>query len=169
MSGIFFQLVKILFHLNRFSFIFHNFAKTFVMKLGQERYLGILKTLIGADMSRKEKKRMFLIGIITGMLNGLFGGGGGMVAVPAFITLIGMEPRKAHATAIALILPVTVISVAVYVYKGYFDFSLVMPVTSGVAAGGVFGAILLKKSSNVVLIKLFAVIMLAAGVKLLFF
>lgn len=92
-----------------------------------------------------------------------------MIAVPAFITLIGLEPKKAHATAIALILPITLISAAVYIVKGYFDLPLDIPVTTGVVIGGIAGALLLKKISNGFLIKLFAAVMLAAGVKLLFF
>ena len=129
----------------------------------------VLKTLIGYDMPKSKKKLMFLTGVITGFLNGLFGGGGGMIAVPAFITLIGLEPKKAHATAIALILPITLISAAVYIVKGYFDLPLDIPVTTGVVVGGIAGALLLKKISNGFLIKLFAAVMLAAGVKLLFF
>lgn len=129
----------------------------------------LLKILIGEKMPPAKKKLMFLTGVITGFLNGLFGGGGGMIAVPSFMLLIGIEPKKAHATAIALILPVTVISAAVYIFKGYFDISLDLPVTIGVIGGGVIGALLLKKASNDFLIKLFAAVMLAAGVKLLFF
>ena len=41
--------------------------------------------------------------------------------------------------------------------------------TIGVVIGGIAGALLLKKISNGFLIKLFAAVMLAAGVKLLFF
>lgn len=131
--------------------------------------VGVLKSLIGDGMPKNKKKLMFLTGVITGFLNGLFGGGGGMIAVPAFITLIGMEPKKAHATAIALILPTTLISAAVYIFKGYFSLSLDLPVTMGALFGGIIGALLLKKISNGFLIKLFAAVMLAAGVKLLFF
>lgn len=139
------------------------------MKIVKRQKVALLKTLIGDEMPTAKKKLMFLTGVITGFLNGLFGGGGGMIAVPSFIILIGVEPKKAHATAIALILPVTAISAAVYIFKGYFDFSLDLPVTLGVACGGVAGALLLKKASNAFLIKLFAAVMLAAGVKLLFF
>lgn len=139
------------------------------MKIVKRQKPTLLKTLIGDKMPPSKKKLMFLTGVITGFLNGLFGGGGGMIAVPSLIILIGVEPKKAHATAIALILPITLISAAVYISKGYFDFSLDLPVTLGVAGGGVAGALLLKKASNAFLIKLFAAVMLAAGVKLLFF
>ena len=120
-------------------------------------------------MPQSKKKLMFLTGVVTGFLNGLFGGGGGMVAVPSFIIFTGTEPKKAHATAIALILPITVVSAAVYIFKGYFDLSLDLPVTVGVLGGGIAGALLLKKASNAFLVKFFAVVMFAAGVKLLFF
>lgn len=49
------------------------------------------------------------IGFLTGIINGLFGSGGGTIIVPALVFLIGMEDFKAHATAISIILPLSII------------------------------------------------------------
>ena len=54
-------------------------------------------------------------GSITGLLNGLFGSGGGMVAVP-LLEHSGLEPAKAHATSIAVILPLTALSAGSYLF-----------------------------------------------------
>lgn len=117
----------------------------------------------------KEKFFLVLAGALTGLCNGLFGGGGGMITVPVLTMLCGYEPKKAHATAIAVILPVSIISAIIYVIKGYFKLKLTIAVGIGVIAGGILGAVLLKKFSNSVITKIFAVLMLVAGVKLLFF
>ncbi len=117
----------------------------------------------------KEKFFLVLAGALTGLCNGLFGGGGGMITVPVLTMLCGYEPKKAHATAIAVILPVSIISAIIYVIKGYFKLKLTIAVGVGVIAGGILGAVLLKKFSNSVITKIFAVLMLVAGVKLLFF
>ncbi len=117
----------------------------------------------------KEKFFLVLAGTLTGLCNGLFGGGGGMITVPVLTMLCGYEPKKAHATAIAVILPVSIISAIIYVIKGYFKLKLTIAVGVGVIAGGILGAVLLKKFSNSVITKIFAVLMLVAGVKLLFF
>ncbi len=108
-------------------------------------------------------------GIVTGLANGLFGGGGGMLVVPMLTFLAGMEVKKAHATAIMVILPVSALSGVIYAAFGQFSFSTGLPVTIGVLAGGIVGAFLLQKLSIRWVSVIFALVMLAAGVKMLFF
>ncbi|HPU42585.1 MAG TPA: TSUP family transporter, partial [Acetivibrio clariflavus] len=43
--------------------------------------------------------KLMLIGLVTGLANGLFGSGGGTIAVPAMILLLKKEDHIAHATA----------------------------------------------------------------------
>lgn len=116
----------------------------------------------------KKNLYMALAGAGVGLINGFFGGGGGMVVLPLLTILFGYEQKNAHATAIAVILPVTVVSAVAYVISGGFSaFNLDMLWTTlGVIAGGVIGALLLKKISNAWLVKIFALVMLIAGVKL---
>ena len=105
--------------------------------------------------------------LLTGVANGAFGGGGGMLAVPAFTVLQGMEEKKAHATAVAAILPLSAVSAAVYILNGNFDPSFGYYVVGGVIAGGVIGSFLLKKISSTLLEFVFYGIMLAAGIRML--
>ena len=57
-------------------------------------------------MKLSQKALGWLGGGVTGLLNGLFGSGGGMVAVP-LLEHGGLEPARAHATSIAVILPLS--------------------------------------------------------------
>ncbi len=116
-------------------------------------------------------KKIYLVltGVITGAANGFFGGGGGMIVVPLLTFLLKLETKKAHATAIAIILPISVVSAMVYFLKGGFDFSAGLPSGTGVIVGGIAGAWLLGKLSSELITRIFAVVMLAAGIKLLFF
>ena len=109
-----------------------------------------------------------LLGVGAGFLSGLLGGGGGMIVVPFLTKLLKKPVRVSHATAILIILPVTVISGIVYVASGYFSVSVGIPTAIGVTAGGAAGALLLQKLSPSWLNKIFGVIMLAAGLKMLF-
>ena len=122
-------------------------------------------------MTDEFKKKLYLIltGVVTGAVNGFFGGGGGMIVVPLLTFLLKMETKKAHATAIAIILPISVVSAIVYFFKGSFNFSAGIPSGIGVVAGGIAGAWLLGKLSSKLITRIFAVVMLAAGIKLLFF
>jgi iron complex transport system substrate-binding protein len=57
------------------------------------------------------------IGFLVGVLNGFLGAGGGMLAVP-LLKKQGLAQKQAHATAIAVIFPLTLVSAAVYVLGG---------------------------------------------------
>lgn len=108
-------------------------------------------------------------GAICGLINGLFGGGGGMIIVPILIYFFKYLPKNAHATAILIILPLTIVSSIFYLCFGNFQLNLVIPVGIGVVGGGVVGALLLSKLSSRWLVLIFSVVMLVAGVKMLFF
>ena len=97
----------------------------------------------------KNKKRIIFVtgGLFVGFLSGFFGGGGGMLVVPLLIFAGKLEEKEAHATAIAVILPLTIVSSVVYVLSGNFDFSVGLPVGIAFIVGGAVGSFLLKKSS----------------------
>ena len=122
-------------------------------------------------MTDKIKNEIYLIltGAVTGLTNGFFGGGGGLIVVPLLTILLKLKPKIAHATAIAVILPITVASAIIYFFNGSFDFKTGLPSGLGVIVGGAAGAWLLGKLSSRWIVRLFAAVMLAAGVKLLFF
>ncbi len=107
-------------------------------------------------------------GVAVGLANSLFGGGGGMIAVPA-LQKIGLEEKRAHATAILLILPVSSFSFLLYAVKGIYDTAVLIPTAIGVTAGGILGAYLLKKLSSAAVRRAFACLQLFAGIFLLFF
>ena len=106
-------------------------------------------------------------GALIGIANGLFGGGGGMLAVP-LLRANGLSPVKAHATAIAVILPASLVSGAVYLSYGLTPVSVLLPVALGVAVGGFFGAKLLGVLPERTVTFIFAVLMLIAGARLAF-
>lgn len=107
-------------------------------------------------------------GLIVGFLNGFFGGGGGMIVVPLLVFLLKMPEKKAHATAIFVILPLCIVSSIVYIIKGSIDWLQLLYSSIGFVVGGVVGALLLKKLNNKVLRIIFSLIMVGAGIKLFF-
>ncbi len=116
----------------------------------------------------KAKSSYLAGGALTGAANGLFGGGGGMVAVPFLERVVKYPPQRAHATAIAVVLPATVVSAIVYLIFGLVRFSVLLPVALGVAAGGFAGARLLPVLPGKTVTVVFSVLMLAAGLRMLF-
>ena len=108
-------------------------------------------------------------GSAAGLINGLFGGGGGMLVVPMLVSLLKREQNRAHATAILIILPLSITSGLFYAAFGTFDLSVGIPVTLGVILGGILGAVLLSKLSSKWIGIIFSVVMAAAGIKMLLF
>lgn len=110
--------------------------------------------------------RYLLIGLVTGCTNGLFGSGGGTIAVPAMVLLLGADDHKAHATAISIILPLTIISAFFYINNHFVDWKLTLNVTLGGIAGGFIGAKLLGICPANILRKVFAAFMILAAFRM---
>ncbi|WP_096230126.1 sulfite exporter TauE/SafE family protein [Thermoanaerobacterium sp. RBIITD] len=110
--------------------------------------------------------KLAMLGFITGILNGLFGAGGGTIIVPFMVFLLGIEDHKAHATAISIILPLTILSSLIYIKNGIVDIPLTLNVTIGSVIGGYIGALLLNKVPIKILRKLFGIIMIIASIRM---
>ena len=107
-------------------------------------------------------------GLLTGAVNGIFGGGGGMVAVPLLSGMLGYEDKQAHATAIFVIAPICAASAIIYIINGYAVWDVIIPAAIGTVAGGFLGAFFLSKFSSKTVNYIFLAIMFAAGVRMLF-
>jgi len=103
--------------------------------------------------------------LIAGLANGFFGGGGGTLVVPTLRKLMDCEEKKSHATAIAVMLPVSMISGAAYLLRGVRDLWATLEVGSGVIVGGVIGAVMLRKVPKGFLTGLFYLVMIYAGIR----
>ena len=116
-----------------------------------------------------KRKNSYAIGggILTGAANGLFGGGGGMIAVPYLEHIARYPTQNAHATAIAVVLPATLTSAVVYLIFGLVPFFVLLPVGIGVLLGGFLGAKLLGVFNPKYTALAFSALMLVAGVRML--
>ena len=119
-------------------------------------------------MGQKIKKffSYSLWGIVIGLLNGLFGSGGGVAAVLVLKKAFGLETHKTHASAIMVIAPLSAASLLFYLQKGSFPWNLSLWVSLGGVAGGILGARLLAKLSSRTISRMFAIAMIAAAVRM---
>ncbi|SEF54196.1 hypothetical protein SAMN05660865_00456 [Caloramator fervidus] len=117
----------------------------------------------------KKSFKVALIGILTGMCNGLFGAGGGTLLVPSMNHILKIEQHKSHATAIAIILPLSIISSIFYISKNMVDWNLTLKVVISNSIGGFIGAKILNKFTDGTLKLIFGIFMIIAGIRMVFF
>lgn len=116
----------------------------------------------------KRHWKKIVIGLVTGLLNGLFGAGGGSVVVPAMEKFLGIDEKKSHATAIAIILMMSLVSSVIYIRNGFFDTKLWLWVSIGGIAGGLAGAKLLGKIPKKWLKIVFGGVISITAIKMIF-
>jgi uncharacterized membrane protein YfcA len=109
-----------------------------------------------------------LIGLVSGVVAALCGVGGGIIMVPFFVLLLGMPHKTAVATSLAAIV-LTALLASVRNHTNHFiDWRIA--IAAGVAGALVawFAADALKHLSNATLTRIFAVLLIGVGVRMLF-
>lgn len=109
-----------------------------------------------------------IIGLLAGVVSGLFSTGGGMILVPAFIHLLNVDDTMARGTSVFCILPMVVTSSFFY-YKGNFiDWKIAFLCAIGGAIGGYIGAKLLKKLPKEVMKIAFTIFLAYVSYRMIF-
>lgn len=115
-------------------------------------------------MSEKKTQRCRLAACISGaaagLVNGFFGGGGGMVLIPLLVSFCKLPRQKAFATSVAVILPLCILSSGIYYLHGNLDLLAASPYLAGGLLGGLIGGKLFRRVSMVWLRRIFALLIL---------
>lgn len=109
-----------------------------------------------------------IIGLAAGLLGALCGVGGGIVMVPAFVGLLGLAHKQAVATSMAVIIVTSAAATANNV-RGSQLIDWKIAAITGVAAAiaAWYGSELMRSLSNQTLTRIFGVLMIAFGVRML--
>ena len=110
-----------------------------------------------------------LIGVAAGLAGALLGVGGGIIMVPAFGLILGMEQKAAVATSLAIVVVTSVIGTSNHIFNktGLVDWKLVAFAAGGAAVAALFGSDLMRKMSNPHLTQVFGVLMIVIGIRML--
>lgn len=90
-----------------------------------------------------------------------------MVLLPLLLGWVRLEEKRAFATSTAVLLPVCVVSCAVYALNGLLDFGAALPFLLGGAMGGFLGGHIFRRVNAVWLRWGFALLTLYGGIKCL--
>jgi uncharacterized membrane protein YfcA len=104
-----------------------------------------------------------VLGVAVGLLAGFMGVGGGLIAVPAFTLLLGMTQTAAQGTSLAVILVTAPAGAIEHARHGNLVGRLIPGLAIGAAVGGPLGAWIVQGLSHDILVRAFAVFLLANG------
>jgi uncharacterized membrane protein YfcA len=109
-----------------------------------------------------------VLGLLAGVISGLFGVGGAVVIIPGLVLITRMPQHTAHGTSLAaLLLPVGLLGVLEYSKRQQVDWAYAAVVAGGLLIGAYFGARFAGSISDVMLRKAFGGFLLLVSVKLL--
>lgn len=117
----------------------------------------------------KDWWKYLVIGGLAGIANGVFGAGGGLFLVPLFLSWVKMEEKKAFATSVAVIFPLSIASLIVFLLRGNQIFSKALPYVVGGILGGLCSGRLFQKIPAIWLHRLFGLLILYGAVRNIFF
>ena len=113
---------------------------------------------------------LLALGLATGLLSGLVGVGGGIILVPALVYVVGYSQLDAQGTSLALLmLPGGFLGVIQYYKNGHIDTNTVLSLAAGFILGSLMGSKIALQLPQEIIKKVFALLMMAIAIKLLFF
>ncbi len=109
-----------------------------------------------------------LIGLTSGVLAALCGVGGGLIMVPAFVFLMALDQKTAVATSLAAILLTSLVATTKYAGANLINWKVAIPTALAAGLASWFATDWLKHLSNESLTRLFGILMLLVGIRMLF-
>lgn len=110
-----------------------------------------------------------VIGAVSGVVAALCGVGGGVVMVPAFVLLMALPQKQAVATSLLVIIPTALFASLKNQQNGLGDWKIALVTALGASLTAWYAADWLKALQTETLTRIFGVIMLLMGIRMLFF
>lgn len=113
---------------------------------------------------------LICIGFAAGAFSGMFGIGGGLIMVPAMVFFLAMSQQSAQGTSLGvLVIPVAAVAAFNYYREGALNIKYALVIALSFVVGGYFGSKLSLGMSELMLKRLFGVLMLIMALRLIFF
>ncbi len=112
---------------------------------------------------------LIVIGIVSGLLAGVFGIGGAIIVIPALVFILGLSQHDAQGTSLAFMLPpVGILATWNYWKAGHVDWKIALVLSATFVVGAYFGSQLSINISDKLLRRFFGILMIVMAVKLIF-
>lgn len=111
-----------------------------------------------------------LLGLAAGLFSGFMGLGGGIVLAPALVYIFGLTQHQAQGTSLTVMVPpITLLAALKYYHSGNVRIDMAVFIAFGFIAGGIVGATLVHGVPDVILKKIFGLMLLLIGAKMFIF
>ena len=111
--------------------------------------------------------RLVAIGLAAGVFSAFFGVGGGIIAVPLFILLVGLSEREATATSLGAIVITAAAGVIVFSFRGEVEVGYAALVGLPATVGALAGTAWQQRVRESILTYGFAALLVVIGISLL--
>lgn len=109
-----------------------------------------------------------IVGIAAGFVGGSMGVGGGIIIIPALLFFVGFSQKEAQGTSLAVLsFPVALLATYNYYKEGYVNIKFAGIMIVAFIIGSYFGSKVALSLPSDVLKKIFAVVLVAVGIKML--
>ncbi len=112
---------------------------------------------------------LVMVGLITGVLSGMFGVGGGFVIVPALVIFSGMAIHQAVGTSLFVVVLVSISGVTSHLFAGHpLSLETTLPFMMGGFAGMWLGSLVAKRLQGPTLQKTFSIAVVLVAIFVIF-
>lgn len=111
--------------------------------------------------------KMALIGAAAGVINGLFGAGGGMVLLPLLTATALLEENTRFPASVSIMLPICSVSLLILSFQSLLPFHAALPYLLGSIPGGILAGIFGKKIPTLWLHRALGLMILYGGIRYL--
>ncbi|MDD5194549.1 MAG: sulfite exporter TauE/SafE family protein [Candidatus Omnitrophica bacterium] len=110
-----------------------------------------------------------VLGLLAGIASGLLGIGGGLILIPALVYIFGLTQHQAQGTTLALMIPpIGLLAALKYYQAGNVKLGMALFICLGFFVGGFLGATVVEKIPDILLKRIFGVILFLASLKMIF-
>jgi uncharacterized membrane protein YfcA len=112
---------------------------------------------------------LIFVGILSGLLAGVFGVGGAIIVIPALVFILGFSQHDAQGTSLAFMLPpVGILATWNYWKAGHVNWKIALILSLTFVVGSYLGSHFSINISDKLLRRLFGVLMILVAIKMIF-
>lgn len=111
--------------------------------------------------------RLIAIGLVSGLLGGLLGIGGGGLMVPMLVSAAGLRQREAHAVSLGAVVPLALAAAITYGAADEVRLGMATTLFVGGVVGAPLGALLLSRVNDRIARQAFGGLLVTTAIYLL--